>query len=378
MANIDIKYKGLTGIVNDLTIDNGQTMAQLRTAIIADEGLTAGHYGLVSIHKTGTIVESTGGSSTTLDNAGIVADDIITVATARQASKQAYQTMSLDIAQLKRGTAGQPYTRALAEYDITELPAPYKTDTSTSSPNSEGLLAGRPWSASGMTLDELVMFLDPFYASSGTTVYDQTTNTNNATLINGTGHNQAITPNAFTFDGVNDYIRSPNLYSAIGNPDTFSVGAWVRPAAAGVVVDISTTTTPNGSYHFSAMEFVESGGNPVPHFGVWTGVGIGSDSGSALSYDTWYYMSLSYNAGTNTLKGYINGSEVASASANYASLHDDSITNQYLLFGAEDVTNMGSGAYFTGRMGEIRVYNKALSAVEVLANYNTSKTRYGY
>jgi hypothetical protein len=40
MANINIKYKGLTGLLNDLTIDNGQTMTQLRTAIIADEGST--------------------------------------------------------------------------------------------------------------------------------------------------------------------------------------------------------------------------------------------------------------------------------------------------------------------------------------------------
>ena len=34
MANIAIKYKGLTGLHNNLTIDNGQTFAQLRTAII--------------------------------------------------------------------------------------------------------------------------------------------------------------------------------------------------------------------------------------------------------------------------------------------------------------------------------------------------------
>ena len=53
MANINISYKGLTGLVTALTIDNGQTMTQLRTAIIASEGLQSYYYGLVSIIKNG-------------------------------------------------------------------------------------------------------------------------------------------------------------------------------------------------------------------------------------------------------------------------------------------------------------------------------------
>ena len=83
MANIAIKYKGLTGLLNDLTIDNGQTFSQLRTAIISDETLTAAYYGRVSITKNGVFYDSTDNSAVTLATAGVVADDIITVATAR-------------------------------------------------------------------------------------------------------------------------------------------------------------------------------------------------------------------------------------------------------------------------------------------------------
>lgn len=147
MANIAIKYKGLTGLLNDLTIDNGQTMAQLRTAIIADEGLDSAYYGRVSIHKNGTVVDSTDSSSTTLVLAGIVADDIITVASDRnQASRQKSQEMTLDIAQAKRSIAGQPYTRALDTYDVTILPSRYVGDTSTDNTGDSGnLTQGRPW-----------------------------------------------------------------------------------------------------------------------------------------------------------------------------------------------------------------------------------------
>jgi len=376
MANIDIQYKGLTGLLHDLTIDNGQTMSQLRTAIIADEGLNSAYYGRVSIHKNGTVKDSTDFSATTLVNAGIVADDIITVSSERaQASKQLSQEMMLDIAQLKKQAGGdttKPYYRSLNTYDKTELPTQYEGDNLLDNPNSEGLLLGRPWSADGVTLSSLVTWLDPTFAVSGSTIIDQSASENDATLVNAT-HDAAN--DYFVFNGTNAYIRSANLYSDIGNPDTFSAGAWVYPTAAGVVLQVAGTPTPEQTYYYSALEFVGAG-SPVPNFGLWNGLGITKDTGSALSYNTWYHMVITYNG--TTLKGYINGAEVASASVTYDSPHDDGLTVHHLLWGAGSGTNMGDGTYYNGNMAEIRTYSDALTAPEVLANYNATKSRYGY
>ena len=150
MANIAIKYKGLTGLLNDLTIDNGQTMAQLRTAIISDEGLDSAYYGRVSIHKNGLVKDSTDDSGTTLLNAGIEAGDIITVSADRnQATRQKSQEMTLDIAQLKKQAGGdttKPYYRTLNAYDVTILPTRYVGDTVTDNTGDGGnLTQGRPW-----------------------------------------------------------------------------------------------------------------------------------------------------------------------------------------------------------------------------------------
>jgi len=150
VANIAIKYKGLTGLLNDLTIDNGQTMAQLRTAIISDETLDSAYYGRVSIHKNGTVIDSTDNASTTLLAAGIVAGDIITVASDRnQATRQKSQEMMLDIAQLKKQAGGdttKPYYRSLNTYDVTILPTRYVGDTVTDNTGDSGnLTQGRPW-----------------------------------------------------------------------------------------------------------------------------------------------------------------------------------------------------------------------------------------
>lgn len=150
MANINIKYKGLTGLLNDLTIDNGQTMSQLRTAIIADEGLQSYYYGRVSIHKNGTVTDSTDSASTTLVNAGIVGGDIITVATDRsQTTRERSQLMMLDIAALKRTAGGdttKPYYRTGNTHDRTLLPTRYVGDTVTDNTGDSGnLTASRPW-----------------------------------------------------------------------------------------------------------------------------------------------------------------------------------------------------------------------------------------
>lgn len=284
------------------------------------------------------------------------------------ATKEARQRAKLDLAAAKREADGNPRNT----YDITELPTRYSGNAVVDNPNSEGLLLGRPWSTDGVTLP-VSMWLDPASAVSGTTVPDQSSNDNDATLVGAT-HNAAN--GYFELDGVNDYIRSPNLYSNIGNPDTFSAGAWVYPTAGGVVLSVTNSTTPEVLYHYASLEFVESAGNPVPHFGIWNGTDITSDTGTALSYDTWYHMVITYNG--TTLKGYINGAEVASANVAYDSPHDDGFTVLHLLLGAGDTTNMGDGTYFNGRMGEIRAYDDALTADQVLANYNATKSRYGY
>jgi hypothetical protein len=212
------------------------------------------------------------------------------------------------------------------------------------------------------------------YGGSGTAVTDLTSNSLNATLVNGVTFSDFY----WTLDGSDDYIRSANLYSTIGNPDTFSQGVWIYPTAEGVVCQISSTATPGVAYHFSNMEIIESAGDPVPYFGLWNGAGITSDSGSAISYNTWWHMAQTYDAATNSMKGYINGSEVASATVSFDSPHDDGETTQYHLFGAGTITNMGDGSYYNGRMSEIRIYNGVLSAADVQENFNATKTRYGY
>jgi len=285
--------------------------------------------------------------------------------------KRDRQVAKLDLASTNRAASGRP-----DQYDLQLLPAVYAEDDNNQAnriKNGSSVL-GRPWLQTEYTESGLVTYFDPERETSGTTVFDQSSESENGVLVNGVVHD--LDGAKFTLDGVNDYIRTADLYALIGNPDTFSAGIWVQPSTSGVVMQVTNTTAPASDYHFSSLEFVESAGNPVPHFGLWNGTGITSDSGTALSYDTWYHMVITYNG--TVLKGYINGSEVASASVTYDSPHDDGETDHYLLIGAGTDTNMGDGGYLDANIGEIRVYSDALTPGEVANNYNSTKTRYGY
>ena len=285
--------------------------------------------------------------------------------------KRDRQVAKLDLASTNRANSGRP-----DQYDLQLLPAVYAEDDNNQAnriKNGSSVL-GRPWLQTEYTESGLVTYFDPEREISGTTVFDQSSESQNGALVNGVTHD--LDDATFTLDGVNDYIRTADLYALIGNPDTFSFGIWVKPTSSGVVLQVTNTAAPAVSYHFSAIEFVESAGNPVPYFGLWNGLGITNDSGSALSYNTWYHMALTYNG--TAVKGYINGTEVATANVTYDSPHDDGETDHYLLIGPGTLTNQGDGGYLAGDIGEIRVYSDALTPSEVANNYNSTKTRYGY
>ena len=204
------------------------------------------------------------------------------------------------------------------------------------------------------------------YNGSGTTIYDISGNNRNGT-INGS---PTWISNYFTF--VDDYITTPNLSSLITSAnEVHSVELWVYPTDNGVLVQYNNSTSPNTSYHHSAIEIV--GGNL--EVGFWNG-GIVTSSGNigVVSFNQWHQIVLTYNG--SVCKGYIDGVYKGSVNVLWDSPMNSSMPF-YMNFGYRDGTNQGDGTDFDGRFGIMRVYNKELTASEVLGNYNTDKSKFG-
>lgn len=148
MANINIKYCGLTGQKYSLTINDSQTVTQLRTAIASNEGLAASNYENVAL-LSDVSKNYVNNPSDTLASIGAVADSIFICKSLTTGTKQAKQEAKLAIATEKRqadGDTNASFYRALNTADVNDLPTKYSGNNLTDNANSGGLKNGRPWS----------------------------------------------------------------------------------------------------------------------------------------------------------------------------------------------------------------------------------------
>ena len=88
-----------------------------------------------------------------------------------------------------------------------------------------------------------------------------------------------------------------------------------------------------------------------------------------LSYNIWYYLSMIVNGSTATI--YLNG---VSDGTRTESFTIGSWNGNYAVGRrSSDVAQR----YFYGNVANVSLYNRALTATEVLRNYNATKTRFG-
>jgi hypothetical protein len=207
------------------------------------------------------------------------------------------------------------------------------------------------------------------YFGTGTIIKDITPNNLHGTIV---GSPSYLNQNSYRelIWNTNAYIASPDLDSILtGDRPTHSVEVWAYPTANGVIVQYTGQATPNTSYHFSGIELVN--GRPV--FGMWgpNGLVTTGTSANAITLNEWHQFILTYDG--TFVRGYVDGALVATTSSvNFVTPAELGQTSELrLIFGARTGTNHGDGTSFDGRFNIMRVYNKALTASEIVANYNS-------
>ena len=229
---------------------------------------------------------------------------------------------------------------------------------------------------SELVTDGLVLNLDAgdprSYPGSGTTWTDLSGRGNNGTFGASTAaptYNNA-NGGSLLFDGVNDWFSTT---LSIGDANTsFSWGGFVK-------VNSSTSGnyflfgnyTENNTTPFFAIAFNNSGDNTFIYIRDSTGGTEISSGNTNLDLSTWYYLMGVRDAGANQVKLYVNGALVDTDT--FAGSHNvKSTTNN---FGG--VRHLSQ--YVNCNIGNVHVYNRALSAAEVAQNYDALKVRYtGY
>ncbi len=208
--------------------------------------------------------------------------------------------------------------------------------------------------------DGLLVYLDAAntrsYSGTGITIRDLSGLGNTSELVNGPTYSSSNS-GYFILDGTNDNINVNSTSNIL--PKT----AYTKIAYF-YVTSFSTSNNIVSGGVSGQHAFWLAGSNKLygGHNGNWTTV----TGNTTLSLNTWYFGAVSYSNSTGW-KLYLNGREDGT-SVNTTTF----IGNQEIIIGA-----YGSGNNFTGRISNVQIYNRVLSATEILQNYNASKKRYG-
>jgi len=193
-----------------------------------------------------------------------------------------------------------------------------------------------------------------FDEGTGTTAADSSGNGNTGTLANGPVWTSGIAGNALYFDGIDDSVTI--LDSNTLNPSSsFTVSAWVNPATT--FTDFRSILVKNYRYYlYSSVAGYCGDGIPLGGFSEVTNNTVCQPA--PLAANTWTHLSLTYDS--STLMLYRNGVAVATAAAS----ETPSPTTGNLQIGASQY-----GEYFQGLIDEVRIYNRALTNIEIQTIY---------
>ena len=213
--------------------------------------------------------------------------------------------------------------------------------------------------------DGLVLYLDAAnkssYPGSGTTWYDLSAQKNNGTLLAAPTYDGS----SFTFNGTTQYVGSFPIQ--IADTESKTVSAFVNPINSTTSMGVCGTYVGVGGGWGVLLNY--TGNGEIIYFhaaGTTAGVNNAITTGN-----TWYHIAAAYNKATTTVTFYRNGVQFGSPNTSVTTLTLNPNS------GSVAADGQGSGRAFSGKMSNIQIYNRALSATEVLQNYNALKGRYG-
>ena len=225
-----------------------------------------------------------------------------------------------------------------------------------------------------MVTDGLVLYLNAAdansYVSGSTTWYDLA-GSYNGTLVNGvayTGSNFG----SLVFDGTNDYGRINQLNLTSTNKITISF--WLKYTST--TVKLISELTTNSDTTTGAFQIATSAVNPGDLYahiyqGGYNMIRTNASFNDGLYHNVAFVFDLSL-AVDQKIQCYVDGNITSKTQ-----MQSTNVTANFLQSDLYIFSRAGISFFQPGTLNSYQVYNRALSASEVLQNYNATKTRFG-
>lgn len=213
--------------------------------------------------------------------------------------------------------------------------------------------------------DGLVLHLDAAnkksYGGTGTTWNDISGYKNNGTLVNGPTYEDG----SIKFDGINDYSKV-NDNDTLNITESLTISTWFKSVDIQSVQSVVNKFKQLVSLYYGYSLIISPNNHPFVQ------IGNGSNSKyynfTNLIYSIGVWENITYTFFDGSVTCFLNDeTETITGFPTTIGINSDS-----LLIGVKDDETQ----YFNGDIGNIKIYNKTLSATEILQNYNALKSRF--
>jgi hypothetical protein len=200
----------------------------------------------------------------------------------------------------------------------------------------------------------------------GTTAYDSA-GTNHGTLVNGPVWTSGQIAGALDFDGLNDYVNLGND-SSLKPPLPVTLSAWINMSDPDEPIqdDIILLDTLDGYNRYYGIWLIHGGGIIDTGYGDGGIAGQGSrrnkHTTAILDENNWYHVAAVIKGPTD-MNVYLDAVDVGGT---YQGTGGSLVySNGNGTIGARQNDRAGAEYFFDGRIDDVRVYNRVLSAEEV-------------
>jgi hypothetical protein len=197
------------------------------------------------------------------------------------------------------------------------------------------------------------------YPGTGTTVYDLSSFRTNGSVMNGATFVGTGTTSSFSFDGVDDHLTFPYNSSQMNFPDNnATISVWFRYNSSDTIGSLITQRGNSGFqlYVVNSKFYVDGGGT------------ASASTTHNLNNGNNYNAVAVFDRTNSLLRLYLNGI------ADNTTAYTGSIQDTFTILLAK--SNYGDGP-LTANIYAAQVYNRVLSASEILQNYNYNRGRFG-
>ena len=339
-----------------------------------DNGLAAGvyHYQVVARDAAGNVSAPSNEASATVTGdvtppsvsitspagGAIVSGTVTVTATAADTGGVAGVQFRLDGNPLGLEDTTSPYsvawnttTATNGGHTLTAVARDASANTTTSSPVTVTVNNTIPPVPTGL------MAAYNFNEGSGATVIDRSGRAHNGAVFQAVWSTAGHTAGALSFDGVNDWVTVAD-HADLDLTSAMTLEAWVRPTTT---TGWRTAMIKEGCGGLCYALY--GSGSPARPSGYAT-MGIterGVTGPSTLAANTWAHVAVTYDG--TTMRLYVNGTQFATQ----AQTGNITTSTGALRLGGNAVW----GEFFSGLIDDARIYNRALTAAQIVTDRDT-------